>query len=48
MLTTYVVAMHHHMEYRHGYMQEACRVVLVHDPLAAPLLAPWVVPLLAP
>ncbi len=44
MLTTYVEAMHHCMEYRHSEMQEACGVVLVHGldlaPLGAPLLAP--------
>ena len=43
-LTTYVVAMHHCMEHRHGSMQEACGVVQVHGldlaPLAAPLLVP--------
>ena len=43
-LTTYVVAMHHCMECRHGSMQEACGVVQVHGLDLAPLPAPLLVP----
>ena len=43
-LTTYVVAMHHCMEHRHGSMQGGCGVVQVHGLDLAPLPAPLLVP----